>query len=325
MPPPVQPVVRMNEQGVPAWLDEVAQRCARISSCAHSHDTPRLRDPSACVDWWIDRVRSVNEPVHKCLALAKTCDEIGACVREKGDPRAAEYCRTHPGVLGACDGERLVSCGDDSHAESTGTDCSLIGAHCAEQRVAGGLVVRACFSTKLCPPEAPEARCDGQANIFSCHDGAAFRASCNPGSRCEEHKDNDGEITATCEPLEGHPHCEEVGARYCDHDRLVDCVDHGHFGDVRVSDCAALGLRCRGKGEKAACTIDPRPECEPMPPRCDGEALAFCAAGHVARVSCSALGMGSCDPDARGPEAGCRSQAAKTVGAPSADAGAPAP
>ena len=301
--PPATPAT--TEQGFPLWLDEVAQRCALIASCAHAHDTPRLRDPSACVDWWVAHVRSVAEPVHKCLATAKTCEQIGACVREKPDARAAAYCAARPGVLGGCDGERLVSCGEDESAESTATDCAGLGARCAESKAAGGLMVRGCFAPAICPAAAPEARCDG-ATILSCHDGAVERTACSPGTRCEQHKDRDGETAVTCEPPENHAHCEELGARYCDQNRLVECVVHGHFGDVRISECGALGLACRGKGERARCVVAPRLECDPAPPRCDGEALSFCAAGHLARVSCRGLGLGACDPDARGPQAGCR-------------------
>src|SRR5262249_24875241 len=153
-----------------------------------------------------------------------------------------------------------------AHGESTSTDCASLGAHCAEQKVAGGLVVRGCYSSSQCPPGAPEARCDGPSRVVSCHEGAVDRAECSRGTRCEVHEHRDGELAASCEPVEtGQPHarCDALGARYCDHDRLIECVAHGHFGDVRVSDCASLGLRCQGKGEKAACVVDPHAECEP--------------------------------------------------------------
>jgi hypothetical protein len=42
-----------------------------------------------------------------------------------------------------------------------------------------------------------------------------------------------------------------------------------------------------------------------MLPRCEGGKLAFCAAGRLTRVSCEGLGLGPCDPAARGPMAAC--------------------
>src|SRR5882672_5483135 len=75
-PPAARPAMPLNDSGTPAWLDEVAARCAKIASCAHAHDTPRLRDPGACIDWWIARARTPTDSVQACLASAKTCGEI---------------------------------------------------------------------------------------------------------------------------------------------------------------------------------------------------------------------------------------------------------
>lgn len=301
-PPP--PPIPLTAGGTPEWLDEAAARCARIASCSHAHDAPRLRDPSACIDWWIARVRSKTEPIHTCLLDAKTCDDVGVCVREPGNRRAAEYCAAHRGVMTACDGDALVSCSSDDAEESALLDCASLAGKCEERRT-GGLVVRGCFSPKLCPPGAPDERCDGPGAIVSCHDGAAERVACGPGTRCDQHREGNGELSATCEPIAGHAHCSELGARHCQGDVLVECVVHGHFGDVRVSPCKELGLRCAGSGARAACVIDRALECEAGPARCDGESLAFCAAGRMLKVSCGGLGLGPCDPDALGPAAAC--------------------
>jgi hypothetical protein len=121
-----------------------------------------------------------------------------------------------------------------------------------------------------------------------------------------EHKEANGDRGATCEPIAGHAHCSELNARYCDEGRLVECLVHGHFGDPRVSDCKGLGMRCVGSGSRAACVVDRELDCEPGPPRCDGDdALTFCAAGRSVKVSCKGLGLGPCDPDAQGPVAAC--------------------
>jgi hypothetical protein len=42
-----------------------------------------------------------------------------------------------------------------------------------------------------------------------------------------------------------------------------------------------------------------------MLPKCEGGALVFCAAGRVEKVACASIGMGACDPAARGPVAAC--------------------
>jgi len=292
----------LTPQGTPAWLDEVAEKCARVASCAHAHDPPRLRDPSACVDWWIARVRAREDRVHVCLGAAKSCSDVGACVRDKPDARAAVFCGAHKGVMTACDGPRLVSCAEDDDSESTSVDCGSLGGACEERRAAGGLVVRGCFSPKMCPQGAPDERCEGNA-VVACRDGAAERTACGPATKCDEHVEANGERGATCEPVSGHAHCAQLGQRFCRDDLFVECIVHGHYGDARVTDCKGLGLRCAPSG----CVVAKASDCQPGPPRCDGEALAFCAAGHMVKVSCKTLGLGACDPDAQGPAASCRS------------------
>jgi hypothetical protein len=306
-PPAAQPApLLLNDAGTPEWLDDVAAQCAKIASCSHAHDTPRLREPAACIDWWVARVRTQTDPVQKCLAGAKNCDQIASCAHgAAGDPRAAAYCTTHHGVLTACDGNAFVSCSGDDLAESTRVDCGAASARCEERKAPGGLVTRGCFSATVCPDKAPEERCEGPQALVSCHDGLVERTTCPPGTRCAPHVEASGDRGATCEPLDEHLHCSEVGARYCAGDRLVECIVHGHFGDARVSDCAELGLRCVGTGTRAACVIRKPLECEPGPARCEGEALAFCAAGRRVKVSCRGLGLGPCDADAQGPAAAC--------------------
>lgn len=290
----------------PSWLGRVSETCARIASCTHAHDAPRLRDPSACVDWWLETADAKEtDPLHKCLADASSCDQIGTCMHGGGDARAAAFCKQRPGVVSGCDGDRLVSCSDDDAQESTVTDCAAMGATCRELKTAGGLVVRSCFSPQKCPPNAPEARCDGTGAVLTCHDGALERASCRPGTRCEEHKDEAGESTASCE-LSGKNRCESLGARHCEGDRLVECHGQGHFGKIRVSDCVGFGLRCTGSGPRAGCYVASDIECDKeMLPKCDNGAIVFCAAGRLTRVACSKIGMATCDPAARGPVAAC--------------------
>src|SRR5262245_28737759 len=102
-PPPAAP-------GDPPQLGRIAQACARISACTHAHDASRLRDPSACVDWWLSEPEA-NDPLRQCLAQARACDQVSACLHGGGDARAAAFC-ARPGVVSGCDGDRLVSCSD---------------------------------------------------------------------------------------------------------------------------------------------------------------------------------------------------------------------
>ena len=292
----------------PSSLAQVSETCARVASCTHAHDAPRLRDPSACVDWWVAHSEAAApEPLLKCFTQATTCDQINTCIHGGGDARAAEFCAKRPGVVSGCEGDRLVSCGDDDAQESTVTDCTALGATCKELKAAGGLVIRACFAPTKCPAGSPEARCDGADAVVACHDGAIERAKCRPGTRCEEHKDESGEATASCQ-LPDRRRCDALGARHCEGDRLVECSSQDQFSKARVSDCAGFGLRCTGSGPRAGCYVPADVECDrEMLPKCGdgGQSLVFCAAGRLTKIACASLGMDACNPTARGPVAAC--------------------
>ena len=303
--PPPKPPVAPTPPKDPTWFGDVAQACARVASCTHTHDAPRLRDPGACVDWWVAHGDpQAPDPLRTCLTNAKTCDAVKTCMNGGGDARAAAFCAQRPGVVSGCEGGRLVSCGDDDSHESTVIDCAAMGASCRELKAAGGLVVRSCYSPQKCPAKAPEARCDGNA-VLACRDGAMERVACRPGTQCEDHNDQSGDATASCE-LPGRRRCDVLGARHCENDRLVECHEQGHFGKVRVSDCVGFGLRCAGSGPRAGCYVPSNVECDKeLLPKCEAGALVFCAAGRLARVGCSSLGLGACDPSGKGPMAAC--------------------
>lgn len=311
--PPASAPIAAPPRKDPASLQQVSEACAKVASCTHAHDAPRLRDPSACVDWWVAHSDpQAPEPLLKCFTQANTCDQITTCIHGGGDARAATFCSQRPGVVSGCDGERLVSCGDDDAQESTVVDCTALGASCREMKAAGGLVIRACFAPQKCPAGAPEARCDGDS-VVSCHDGAIERAKCRPGTRCEEHKDEAGEASASC-VLPGRRRCDLLGVRHCEGDRLVECSSQDHFGKVRVSDCAGFGLRCNGSGPRAGCYVAADIECDKdMLPKCEDNngALVFCAAGRLTKIACSSIGMGACNPSAHGPVAACSPRASE--------------
>ncbi len=307
--PPAKPPPAVVTPSDPQWLPAVAAACAKIASCTHAHEAPRLRDPGACVDWWIAHTDPKEPaPLQKCLADAKTCDQVNACMHGGGDARAVAFCAQRPGVVSGCDGDRFISCGDDDAQESRVVDCAAMGASCREMKAAGGLVLRGCYSPQKCPPGAPEARCDGDA-VLSCRDGAMERVACRPGTKCEERRDESGEAVASC-VLPGSRRCDLLGARRCENDRLVECERPGSLGKVRVSDCAGMGLHCLGTGPRAGCYVPANVECDKeLLPRCDGGKLVFCAAGRVTKVSCASLGLGPCNPAARGPMAACEDNA----------------
>lgn len=300
-PPPTAPSPQQAAQRV----DHVARACAKIASCAHSHDAPRERDPSACVDWWLGHVKD-GDAFARCVDAARGCAAVDACVRERtGNAIAAAYCRAHPGEQTGCEGATLITCADDDPAESTATDCAALQATCGETRAAGGLVARGCMSAARCPAGAPEARCDGDGNaIITCRDGAVERTACAAGVKCEEHKANDGTLTALCEPP-GHLHCNEVGKSWCDGARLVQCSAHGHTGELKVVDCASIGMACDAALAHPACALPGQRACSPAAPRCDGGSLSFCAAGRNVKIACDAIGFSKCDPDGHGLEASC--------------------
>jgi hypothetical protein len=288
-----------------ARFDQASRACAKIASCAHAHDAPRDRDPSACVDAWIVRPSGdFDEPV-RCIVDAAGCDAVAACLRARGDPTAAAFCRQNAGARTGCDGDRLVTCSADDPADCTSIPCASFGARCGEWKQPGGLVSRACLSPSLCPAGAPEVRCEGPQSLVSCRDGAADRTECVGEARCLAVKGTDGVPSAICEPP-AHRHCDAVGKRWCEGGSLVVCQPHGPFGEAVVSDCAALGLACDDHASAgAACVVPGRGACVAGAPRCEGGALAFCAAGRRVHVPCTELGFVTCDPDAHGVDAAC--------------------
>jgi hypothetical protein len=291
--------------GLSERIDRAARACAKVASCAHAHDPPRDRDPSVCVDAWVARASADVEPFERCVASAAGCLQVDACMRARGDAVATGYCRANPGARTGCDGTRLVTCTGDDPDESTSTDCATFGALCGDSPQTGGLLTRACLSLALCPAGAPEVRCDATNAIVGCHDGAVDRTACLGSARCEEHRAADGTSSAICESP-GDRHCDMVGKRWCEQGKLVSCVTHGPFGQAVFTDCAALGLACDDHAEAGAACVVPGPAaCQDAAPRCEGNALTFCAAGRRFRVACADLGFYACDPDAHGVDAAC--------------------
>lgn len=293
-PPPPAPVKD------PAVIPTASRACARTTACS-----ARFKDPGACVEWWM---AAGSEPLKKCLDAATSCEAVTTCLHGGGDARAAAFCGQR-GVVSGCDGNRLVSCSDDDTHEATVVDCAAMGATCAEIKSAGGLVLRACSAPSKCPAGTPDVRCDGPGAVVSCRDGAYERVACPAGTKCEEHRDEVGDAAASC-VIPGQRRCVG-GLRRCEEDRLVEC----ERGKTKVTDCVGQGLRCAGVGPRAGCYVPENVECDKeMLSRCDGDSVVFCAAGRLEKIACASIGLGPCDPAARGPFAACSPSApAKAV------------
>src|SRR5690606_26494512 len=143
-----------------------AEVCVRLTACTPPREEAHFRDPSACVAWWLEDLDlRAADPWRACLVAARTCADVRACGQGGGHPRAAAFCAARPGVASGCEGDLLVSCGDDATHDTTVVSCAEIGAVCRETKAAGGIVLRACVSSEACPAGAPESRCDGEAAI----------------------------------------------------------------------------------------------------------------------------------------------------------------
>jgi hypothetical protein len=301
-PPPVTPApARFNPT-----LDDIARSCALMASCADAHDPTHLRSPSACTDYWLTNMRA-ERSVLECMLLAKTCVAVERCTHPESDLSAAAFCEAHPGTLGTCDGNQLVSCSEPSE-ESVAVDCATLDGRCTEQPVSGGLLVRGCLSPTLCPEGAPEHRCEGTDRIVHCESGLADRETCPSGTRCVERTEAD-ERRASCEAIANADHpqrCSHPGFAACEGDRATFCTLVGQSAWLRTVECGARGMTCGMRGGRALCVVRGQPECAPGPSRCQGDALEFCAAGRVSRIPCTSLGMNHCESGARGFEAACR-------------------
>jgi hypothetical protein len=284
-------------------LSEVANRCARIVSCADSHDASQFRDPSTCVDWWLVNVNA-ERPLADCVMRATTCPAVHACTHEHEDRTAAAYCAAHPGVFSACDGKRFISCEGDQGQESTLVDCATLGGTCG-QHDNGGLVVRGCVSPSVCPPNAPERRCEGDA-LIGCEGDIAERSVCSKGTHCRAAPDENGSPSASCE-VDGATRCTSASMARCEGDVAVACVVNGRYPGVHRTSCADYGLTCAMRSGRTSCVSKNASACTVgSPARCMGDDLDFCAAGTELRVSCKELGFIGCAADGKGPSAACR-------------------
>jgi hypothetical protein len=289
-----------------ARIPAIATTCARIASCAHPHDPPQWRNPSACVDFWVSALGDTpGEPeLPSCLSSALTCSAVRACLHPSLTGASAAFCRAHPGAMTGCEGNALVSCGADDPEESTVLDCESLGAKCGDLTQAGGLSTHACIDPARCSAELTSAWCSGTLAVVSCHDGEIERTRCKAGTSCREHTDKDGEHAAMCEGP-GHASCATPGKKRCDGNTLVECETHGHFAHEHAVDCTAAGLTCSLVDAGAACT-SAMPRCMGGHPTCEGNALTFCAAGLRLGIDCNEIGLGPCEADGRGPDATCR-------------------
>ncbi len=282
-------------------VSRIAKQCALVASCSDQHDSSAFRTPHGCVDWYVVNARD-EAPLADCVMRATSCTDVVRCTHERADGLAETFCKAHPGVLSACDGNEFLSCEGESSAESTAVDCAALGGTCGEHKTAG-LVERGCISARLCPQGAPEHRCDGDV-VIDCQDGIADKNACPRGSRCTSGKDENGAPTAHCRSTSGRE-CSLVGSAFCEGDTAYACVQNGRFAGLHSADCAALGLACTMRSGRVACVKRGEAECAPSPASCIGDDLRFCAAGESFHVSCKELGFSGCDSAGGGGEALC--------------------
>lgn len=302
-PQPKRAGIAFDADGTPNWLPAVEKACARVASCSSAQWAPELRSPGACVEFWPKAVRSTDEALRTCLLSARACVDVETCIRAQKPQKAVDYCASHAGVFSACVDDAFVTCAEKPE-ETTYVDCKLLGGTCGEGHVSGGLLVRGCSSPKLCPANAPEARCESDREVINCRDGLAERIECPMGSRCEIRNEGGGERVARCTFGEAL-RCRGLDAAYCNRDALVECLGRGSDGEVRITDCGKVGLRCVEHGKAASCRLGVQNDCEGEAARCDGDLLTFCAGGRKRAVSCRSLGFPRCDPSAHGLEAAC--------------------
>jgi hypothetical protein len=283
-------------------LARIARQCSLVASCADAHDSSAFRTPQSCFDWYVVNARD-EAPLADCVMRARTCAELTKCTHARADGLAESFCKAHPGVLSACDSDRLLTCEGDGASESTAVDCAALGGTCGERKN-GGLVVRGCVAPKTCPPNAPEHRCDGDA-VVDCEDGIADRNACPAGSKCVAGTDAYGAPAAHCRSGAGRE-CSLAGSAFCEGDVAYACVQNGRFAGLHSSDCGAMGLGCVVRSGRVSCTRRGPASCSPDPASCLGDELRFCADGIPFRVSCKEIGMSTCDPAGGGGEALCK-------------------
>ncbi len=289
-------------QPTDAAITRIARQCALVASCADAHDSTVFRTPHACVDWYLVNSRD-EAPLADCVMNAKSCNDLTSCTHARTDALAESFCKAHPGVLSACDGQNLLTCEGEAATESTAVDCATLGGTCGERKN-GGLVVRGCVSPRLCPQGAPEHRCDGDA-VIDCDDGIADRNECPRGSKCVAGTDAYGAPTARCRSGSGRE-CTMPGSAFCEGDVAYACVQNGRFAGLHSADCGALGLGCVVRSGRVSCMRRGPDACSPEPASCAGDELRFCADGMSFRVSCKEIGMRGCDPSGGGGEALCK-------------------
>jgi len=151
-------------------LARIARQCTLVASCADEHESSVFRTPQSCVDWYAVNARD-EAPLADCVMNVKSCADMTTCTHARADAAAESFCRAHPGVQTTCDGNALFTCEGEAE-ESTALDCRTLDATCGERNT-GGLVVRGCVSPRLCPPGAPEQRCDTGDAVIDCEDGVA--------------------------------------------------------------------------------------------------------------------------------------------------------
>lgn len=241
----------------------------------------------------------------RCLAEAKTCSDVDACIFPAGvrtcGAERGYVCGTSPGAVG----DVRLECSDGGGARAE--DCALWGQTCVDGACAA-TNAHGCARTD-CSGSTID-WCDGKWNVGI--DCAAFGSA-----RCDGFPAEDAATWVACVPdADGGAPCDPSTRATCASGAATSCP----AGVSETIDCAALlGTDPDAGGCKeqslsppfdwtSACGVDP-PVCSAD--GCDGGVASGCARGTVFSVDCVRAGLGPCSM--RSTDMGTQQHAACTA------------
>ncbi len=279
--------------------------CARLGACLGPVGFTRFGECSFRARLAYDcqantalRPRSAVARQWDCLARAKTCEEISACVF----PSGVQTCRpTGAGTYIACglgaNTSTRVQCGSSTTPVAV-EPCSLGGQTCAtvdpesKRGECSGVLQAGCTGVPRCLNTSAVA-CEKVAG-GPLQDVGLDCASYGAGV-CKDY----GTQGPTCVPGSEAPSCTSLEGRLeCDGDRVRACVN----GKLLALDCGRLGLTCVERARRGAwdiaswCSAAPDAGllCDDPEDSCAGGKLLSCRRGQRVEVDCTALGLGAC-------------------------------
>jgi hypothetical protein len=242
------------------------------------------------------RVQGKQAALWSCLAAARRCADVDACVFPAGvqgcGARDADVCGSSTPSSGSDNGDVRIECpaAADAGSRAGAENCALWGRTCA----AG-----ACAPTRT--PGCSANVCSGSA-IDWCEGDDDVGIDCpGPGPhRCSGFPTASAAYWLACIPeYDGGATCPPEAAAVCSSGEARSCP----AGVPETIDCAALlGVSADGGGCNPGPLSPPfdwTSPCAVVPPSCtadacDGGVASGCARGTVFSVDCAQAGLGSC-------------------------------